>query len=374
MKKKIRAVVMMLAKRLGLLATDLKNEKAIGKYRKALTIQKAPKKTSIWIVGCGRMGIQFINAVKGVQSFELKGIIDRNVDVATNVAGRFGIPKEYVYGDTEQIQSKLDVAKDVLIIATTANSHFPIMEWALGLGVKKIFLEKPLTQSLANGQKLIELADANDSIVYVDHTRRWMQSFGGLKNLLNGEIIGKLERMHFYYGEAGVAMIGSHFFDLVRFLSSADVSEVRGVFDELQSENMRGAEFNDPSGYFQISLKNGIKSTLDLSSDLSRKHNLMYFIGSHGRIEVDLNHEIMSISLLSGKSFTERFPWSLDKESALVNGIVDLANGSKPLCSLQDGYAAIEAVIAATISAENQGIPVQLPLSGDIIDRKFPFA
>lgn len=374
MKKKIRVAVIMLAKKLGLLATDLKNEKAIGKFRKALKIQKAPIKTSIWIVGCGRMGIQFIKAVKGVESFELKGVIDRNVDVAKKVAERFGIAKEDVYRDTEQIQSKIDVAKDVLIIATTANSHFPLMEWALGLGVKRIFLEKPLTQSLVHGQKLIELAGANDSLVYVDHTRRWMQSFCGLKNLLDGEIIGKLERMHFYYGEAGVAMIGSHFFDLVRFLSSADVSEVRGVFDERQSENMRGAEFNDPSGYFQISLKNGIKSSLDLSSDLSRKHNLMYFIGSHGRIEVDLNHERMSISLLSGKSFTERFPWSVDKESALVNGIVDLANGSKPLCSLQDGYAAIEAVIAATVSAENQGIPVQLPLLGNIIERKFPFA
>ena len=372
-KKRIRQVIRLLATRLGLLKDDLRNHRALSKYRTNIQLNSLETQSKIWVIGCGRMGIQFVKAIKKTKQFELIGLTDSNQEAMSKVVANFGLNGIQTTNDLDPLLKNFDQQKDILVIATTANSHFPIMSWALKAGIKKIFLEKPLTNSLEQGEQLIQLVDASDALVYVDHTRRWMRSFQSLKRLLSSGMIGKVERIYLPYGEGGIAMIGSHFVDLVRFLFDEEVKKIYARVDEKQKANMRGAEFVDPTGVFTLILKSGLEVVLDLSNGMTRKNHLMYFLGELGRIEIDVESEDLWIFQNTGKHWKEKFPWSVDKQNALINALAELSQGMKPRCSTYDGYKAVEAVIAG-VNAGEGGKCETLPLQGAITHKEFPFA
>jgi predicted dehydrogenase len=58
---------------------------------------------------------------------------------------------------------------DVVAIATPVSSHFDLALQALLAG-KHVFVEKPLTQSAEEGERLVEEADKRNLVLHVDHT------------------------------------------------------------------------------------------------------------------------------------------------------------------------------------------------------------
>ena len=59
--------------------------------------------------------------------------------------------------------------------------------------------------------------------------------------------------------------------------------------------------------------------------------------------------------------------------TVLSAGIIELLGDGGVNSSGFDGYAALEAIVAAHISHENGGVPVSLPLIGDDLLREFTF-
>ena len=56
-----------------------------------------------------------------------------------------------------------------IAIATPAASHFPLAMAALDAG-KHVLVEKPLTSSLGDGQKLVQAAEDRGLVLMCDHT------------------------------------------------------------------------------------------------------------------------------------------------------------------------------------------------------------
>lgn len=372
-KKRIIQAARFLASRLGLLKDDLRNHRILSKYRTNIQLNTLEENVKVWVIGCGRMGIQFIKAINKTNQLDLIGVTDLNEAIIKDLVNNMDLGGIQTTSELKPILNIFDKQKDILVIATTANSHFSIMEWALKENIKKIFLEKPLTNSLRQGEQLVELVKASDALVYVDHTRRWMRSFLGLKQLLASGMIGKTERVYLPYGEGGIAMIGSHFVDLVRFLFDKEVVKIHARIDKQQKENMRGPEFVDPTGIFTLILSSGLEVVLDLSNGMTRKNHLMYFLGTLGRIEIDVENEDLWVFQNTGKHWKEKFPWSVDKQNALINALAELALGKQPRCSTYDGYKAIEAVIAGVQAGQSNNIE-KLPLQDSIAQKEFPFA
>lgn len=373
MKERIKQVLKLIATRLGLLKDDLRNSRAIAKYRSKIELNTDSSKCNVWVIGCGRMGKQFVKAIAQTPQFTLLGLTDKYQTAMDTLVKQFKLNDCKTTTELDDILSSFDKQKDVLIVATTANAHYSIMDWALNAGIKKIILEKPLTPSLEEGQKLIDLTQKNKALVAVDHTRRWMRGFQSLRHLLNSGIIGNIERTYFPYGEGGIAMIGSHFIDIVRYLFDQDITTVYARADKIQNANMRGDDFYDPTGTYTFELTSGLEITVDLSNQMKRKNHLMIFIGQYGRLEVDVENQDIWIILHSGKYWREKFPWAIDKQNGLISLIAEMAAGKPPKCSIEDGYKAIEGVIAAMQSIEKEQ-PVNLPLTGDIIQQRFQFA
>jgi len=63
----------------------------------------------------------------------------------------------------------------------------------------------------------------------------------------------------------------------------------------------------------------------------------------------------------------------LPSDNPLALGLAELL-GEGPIASTgEDGYAALEAVVATHLSHERGGVPLPLPLAGEALEREFAF-
>jgi predicted dehydrogenase len=169
-------------------------------------------------------------------------------------------------------------------------------------------------------------------------------------------------------------MIGTHLFDLVRWLFDSEIVRLRAELDDNLDPRHRGTEFQDRTGRCEARLDNGVRVTMDLSGDIPRRQ-LWFVIGcEEGRLEVD--ERLGKVRLVgAGNRDWETdyvFPGTLDL--GVARALFELVRGDRPRCDMRDGTAALEAAVACQLSAREQGRWVDLPLAGEIRTEEFPFA
>jgi predicted dehydrogenase len=80
---------------------------------------------------------------------------------------------------------------DAVIIATNVFSHYQLAKKALQNG-KHVLVEKPMTSSVAQAEELIEMAAKNNLQIMVDHTFLYTGAVQKMKELIDNNVIGKL--------------------------------------------------------------------------------------------------------------------------------------------------------------------------------------
>jgi predicted dehydrogenase len=84
-----------------------------------------------------------------------------------------------------------DTSLDAIGIATPVSTHFDLAKKALQSG-KDVWLEKPMTEKVEQGEELIELAEKNRKILLVDHTFVYTGAVRKVKELVDKGEIGDL--------------------------------------------------------------------------------------------------------------------------------------------------------------------------------------
>ncbi len=345
---------------------------ALARARLNTDVRLANTPGRLALVGCGMMGETIARAARLLPGFQVTALYDQCPEAAQRVQARLA-PQAAVAASLEAL---LETAGtwDVLAIATTADSHVPVARAALEAGVRKLFVEKPIATSLADARTLIELGEQAGAQIAVDHTRRWIPSALGLRRLIAGGAIGHACSVHFTFGRAGFGMIGSHLFDLTRWLFAADIVRLRAELDEVIRPDRRGERFVDQSGRCQALLSNGARLTVDLSDDLALRQAFFVVVGEHGRIEVDERLGRMRLVGHGGRVWEEGYAGLNAIDLGVATALFELQAGRAPRCTAQDGRAALEAAIACQVSARCGSPWIDLPLNGDIAHERFPFA
>lgn len=80
---------------------------------------------------------------------------------------------------------------DAVAVATPAGSHYSLGRKALEAG-KSVFIEKPLTSSVVDGEKLMDLADQRRLTLMVDHTFIYHPAVREVKRVIDDNALGKL--------------------------------------------------------------------------------------------------------------------------------------------------------------------------------------
>ena len=122
---------------------------------------------------------------------------------------------------TENAQEILnDASVDAVAIATPVSTHHALAKEALLRG-KHVWVEKPLTSSVAQGEELLELAEKKGLVLMVDHTFVYTGAVRKMKEVLESGEVGDL-----YYFDSVRVNLGlfQHDIDVIWDLTPHDFS------------------------------------------------------------------------------------------------------------------------------------------------------
>ena len=122
------------------------------------------KNLKIGVIGVGHLGQHHVKHFKHIKNADLIGIYDSNSDQASKISLKY---------KTKQFKSISDLLKktDAISIVTPTDSHSKVAEECLN-AEKHIFIEKPITTTLKQADRLIKLANKKNVIIQVGHIER----------------------------------------------------------------------------------------------------------------------------------------------------------------------------------------------------------
>jgi len=179
----------------------------------------------VLIVGLGQIGLQYdlhlehdeftythSRAFSKHKDFELLGAVDSDKKRRSIFLQSYDLP---VYSDLSEALK--NHSPDVVIIATTTQTHAKILSKVLKFSTPKIILcEKPLSYHLHEAQEMVTLSKQKGVELYVNYMRRSDVGVIGIKNLLK-ENESNINIKGVCWYSKGFIHNGSHFFNLLEY-------------------------------------------------------------------------------------------------------------------------------------------------------------
>ncbi len=141
-----------------------------------------------------------------------------------------------------------DPAVDAVVIATPVSTHFTLAEQALRNG-KHVLISKPMAQTAAECQQLIDLAQQNDLVLMVDHTYIYTGAVRRIKELLTTAELGDL-----YYFDSVRVNLGlfQHDVDVIWDLAPHDLSILAHLVPDMPREIAATGADHTGSGHVDV--------------------------------------------------------------------------------------------------------------------------
>ena len=335
----------------------------------------------VGIIGCGNVTQnRHLPAIQSVSDLQVISLADIDHDRVNRAADSFRILRRY--GDYRALLADEEV--DAVAICAPLSYHSEMALAALD-GRKHVLVEKPLALSLDEADTLIQRAADSPSRSMVGYNLRWHRLVRRAKEIIAGGKLGRIELVSSIFTSGtrykrdvqewkkrrllggGVLMeFATHYFDLWRFLLSAEVEEVHGT--------ARSDEWDDVTGTLTAHLSNGALASAYFSEWTSDRNEL-HIYGRAGSLHLDLYRfdglELVPLHQAPGAigSRASRFAralWHLPRAMryfrlggeyyasfvAQWRHFADAIQQGVPLeCTLEDGRRALQIALAAAESA-----------------------
>ncbi|MDQ3776782.1 MAG: Gfo/Idh/MocA family oxidoreductase [Pseudomonadota bacterium] len=151
----------------------------------------------IGVIGYGYWGPNLVRNFSEVPDAQVVAVSDLDEQRLRLVKARY--PAIAITTDHETLLSNQDI--DAIVIATPVASHYALALQALSLK-KHVFIEKPLTQTAAQGERLIEEAEKHNLTLHVDHTFVYTGAVRKIRALVSDGEVGEL----YYYDSVRVSL------------------------------------------------------------------------------------------------------------------------------------------------------------------------
>ncbi len=122
-------------------------------------------KLKIGIVGVGHLGRIHIRCLQQAGCFDLVGFYDSDKEQSQKIKDETGLKS---YPDLPSLIQDCDA---IDVVAPTSH-HFDIAAAAIQAG-KHVFIEKPVTQTVEQARKLVEMVQGTNSLVQIGHVERF---------------------------------------------------------------------------------------------------------------------------------------------------------------------------------------------------------
>jgi predicted dehydrogenase len=133
-----------------------------------LRVNEKPQGASrlgVAVIGCGYWGMNYVRIFNELVESRVVAVCDQSPDRLKEVAQRF--PEVYLTTQIEDAATHPGVG--AVIVCTEATTHYTVTRRLLSAG-KHVLVEKPLTTTVEDSERLIDLAESNSAILMVGHT------------------------------------------------------------------------------------------------------------------------------------------------------------------------------------------------------------
>lgn len=333
------------------------------------------KKLKIGIIGAGRIGkLHANNLVNRVPDAELVAVSDVYAPAAKELAEKLNIPKWY--DDYRRILEDRDI--DAVFICSSTDTHSPISIEAARAG-KHIFCEKPIDHDLDKIKVVLDEVERAGVKYQVGFNRRFDRNFKHVHEVVQNGGIGDVQIVKVtsrdpeapplsYVKVSGGIFVDMtiHDFDMVRYLSGSEVTEVSAVGACLVNPEI-GAAGDVDTCIITLRFANGALGVIDNSRQAVYGYDQRIEVfGSKGCITAD-NETPNNTTLYTADGVTKEKPlWFFlerynDAFIAEENAFVDACLNDHPTAvGAFDGLQPVRIAIAAKESCEKGGVPVKV--------------
>ncbi|HEX7282432.1 MAG TPA: Gfo/Idh/MocA family oxidoreductase [Vicinamibacterales bacterium] len=335
------------------------------------------------LIGAGRMGMAHLQAARniGLTPVAVCDVVDSN---RVKAAAAVELPPDRLFDDAVRMFEAHQQA-DLVIIATTADSHRTLVEQAARSGARHILCEKPMATSVADCDAMIGACVESGSQLAINHQMRFMAQYTVVRDELATGRFGRLASMTVTGGCFGLAMNGSHYCEAFAWLTGSPIVNATAWFSGEAFNNPRGPQFFDQAGEMRFTSADGRRLLLNIGNDQGHGMTVMY-AARFGHLFVD---EFEGLCLATARKPEHQsmpvtrygMPWdrwerrfaqadNVGPTEAVMRALLDgsgYPNGT-------DGRNVVAALAAAYKSAASGNVPVNVDSLGDYEGRRFPWA
>lgn len=329
----------------------------------------------IGIIGAGRIGkVHAESITRFVKGAEVKAIADPYLTEETKAwANAMGIAE--AYGDYHKILA--DPAIDIVLICSSTDTHSQISLEAIAAG-KHVFCEKPIDHDVEKIKAVIAALKGSKVKYQVGFNRRFDHNFMAAREAVKSGKIGDLNILKITSRDPGAPPVSYikvsggifldmtiHDFDMVRFMSGAEVEEVYAIGGVLVDPAIGEAGDID-TAIITMKLSNGALAVIDNCRRATYGYDQrVEAFGSLGQVAIGNDTDSTAV-ISNGEGvtaekpklfFLERYMQAYVAEvSAFIDAVV---NDKEVAVSAEDGLKPVLIGLAAKKSlAENRPVKI----------------
>lgn len=329
----------------------------------------------IGIIGAGRIGkVHTESITRYVKGAEVKAIADPFINEATAEWARSqGIAN--IYTDYKKILDDKEIS--IVLICSSTDTHSKISLEAIAAG-KHIFCEKPIDHDVAKIKQVIDALKKSNVKYQVGFNRRFDHNFMAAREAVAAGKIGDLNILKITSRDPGAPPVAYikvsggifldmtiHDFDMVRFMSGAEVEEVYAVGGVLVDKAIGEAGDID-TAIITLKLSNGALAVIDNCRRATYGYDQrVEAFGSLGQVAIGNDTDSSAVvSNAQGVTaekpklfFLERYMQAYVEEvSSFIDAVI---NNKEVKVGVEDGLKPVLIGLAAKMSlAENRPVKV----------------
>jgi len=175
------------------------------------------------VIGYGYWGPNVVRNLSTLEGSQVLAIAELNPAAQKRAVRAF--PGIHVTADTNEVLTSPDI--DAIAVITPVWTHFELTKAALENG-KHVFVEKPFTSNVEQGEQLIELAQRKGLTIMVDHTFLFTGAVRKISHLMREGTLGRL----YYYDSTRVNLgLFQHDINVLWDLAPHDLSIMDHLID-----------------------------------------------------------------------------------------------------------------------------------------------
>ncbi len=332
---------------------------------------------NIGIIGYGYWGTNLVRNFSAVPDCRVAMVSDLREERLQLINRVY--PSIKTTKNVEELIKSPDI--DAIVIATQVFTHYELGKMALEQG-KHVLLEKPMTDSTAHSEELIDIADRSNKVLMVDHTFLYTGAVRKMKELVENHDLGKLN--YFDSTRINLGLIQQDI-NVLWDLAPHDIS----ILNHLISERPVSVQATGIShihngieniAYLTVNYNNGFIAHFNCSWSSPVKIRMMLLGGDKKmvvfndvnpgekikvydtgfKIENDEDKRNLLFSYRSGDIYVPK----IDESESLLNMAKDfigaIKNGTKPVSDSDSGLWTVRILEASQKSIKNKGMEVLL--------------